>query len=138
MRALWNDRIAGRVGLGGGGRAARLLLDRLLLNADQGFSVAAIENVDPTGLASLGDALAQSSIVDLIEQHHRARAVEIPQVMMHLLEMPGVTAVEVQRHDRGAEQIVAGTVGADADGVRTRLAGAEIDKPEIRIDRCVV
>jgi hypothetical protein len=55
--------------------------------------------------------------------------------VVHLLEVPGMFAFECHRHDRGAEQIIARTIGADADGLRSWLAGREIDEAEIWIDR---
>ncbi len=130
-----HNRIASGERLGCGSCVARLLLDRSLVDADQRLSVGAIENVDPACLARLRDALAHLAFVHLLEQDHRARAVEIPQVVVHLLEVPGIFAFERHRHDRGAEQIIARTIGADANGLRSWLAGREIDEAEIRIDR---
>jgi hypothetical protein len=104
---LWDNRIAPGKRLGCGGRVARLLLDRSLVDADQRLSVGAIEDVDPACLARLCDALAHPAFVHLFEQDHRARAVEIPQVVMDLLEVPRIFALERHRHDRRAEQIIA-------------------------------
>ncbi len=133
-RALRNDRVADRERLCGRRIGARLLINRPVLDADQRLAVAAIEHVDPAGLAGLRDAFADDAVVDLIEQHHRARTVEVPDVVPHLLEMPRIAAVEPQRHDRGAEQVVARPIGAVADRIGTGLAGAEIDEAEIGID----
>src|SRR5262249_23059410 len=109
--------------------------DRSLVDADQRLSVGAIEDVNPACLARLRDALAHPAFVHLVEQDHRARAIEIPQIVMHLLEVPGIFALERHRHNRGAEQIIARTIGADANGLRSWLAGREIDEAEIWIDR---
>ena len=54
---------------------------------------------------------------------------------MHLLEVPRVFAFERDRDDGGAEQVVARTIGADANGLRPWLASREIDEAEVRIDR---
>src|SRR5262249_35325986 len=135
LRTLWHNRIASGERLGCGRCVAPLLFDRALVATDQGLSVGAIENVDPAGLARLRDALAHPAFVHLLEQNHRARAIEIPQVVVHLLEVPGMFAFERHRHDRGAEQIIARTIGADANGLRSWLAGRKIDEAEIWIDR---
>jgi hypothetical protein len=55
--------------------------------------------------------------------------------VMHLLEVPRIITVERHRHDRGTEQIIAWTIGANANGLRPWLAGREIDEAEIGIDR---
>src|SRR5262249_14259690 len=91
--------------------------------------------VNPAGLARLCDALAHLAVVHLLEQDHGARAVEIPLVVMNLLEVPRIFALERQRHDRGAEQIIARPIGADANGLRSWLAGREINEAEFRVDR---
>src|SRR5262249_59329688 len=128
---LRDNRVALGERLGCGGRVAWLLLDRSLVDADQRFSVGAIENVDPACLARLRDALAHPAFVHLLEQDHRARAVEIPQVVVHLLQAPGMFAFSRHRHDRGARQISSGTICAAANGLRSWLAGRKIDEAEI-------
>src|SRR5262249_13269420 len=108
---------------------ALIELDWLLVDADQGLSVGAIENVDPAGLAGLGDAQAPLAVVDLIEQHDRRGTIEVPQIVMHLLEVPGVFALERHRHDRGREQVVAGAVAPHAAGFRPGIAGQRRGEP---------
>src|SRR5215475_13045361 len=49
--------------------------------------------------------------------------------------MPGVLAVESERHDRRREQIVAGPVTALPAGFRTGIAGREVNQAKIRINR---
>jgi hypothetical protein len=92
--------VADRVRLRLRGKYARVGFDRFLLDADERLPGRAVEHIDPAGLAGLGDASARYTIVGLIEQDHRARRIEIPQIMMHLLEVPRIGAIEMQRYDR--------------------------------------
>ena len=49
-------------------------------------------NVDPAGASGLGNSLARLAVDDGVEENGRARRVVIPDVVVHLLEMPGVFA----------------------------------------------
>ena len=89
--------------LRGGCGDAGILLHWLFVDANEWLSVGAVEHVDPAGLAGFGDALAVHAVVDLIEEDHRAGAIEIPHVVMDHLVMPGIGAIQVKRHDGGAE-----------------------------------
>ena len=71
--------------------------------------------------------LARLAVDHRIEQHHRACRVIVPDVVVHLLEMPAVCAgLGIDRHDRGAEQVVA--LAHRAVIVRPAIAGGEIQQ----------
>jgi len=98
------DRIAEREGLRLRRLLPRLLRHRALLDTDQRFAVGAVEDVHPTGAAGFGKRLARLAVDDRIEQHDWARRIVVPDVVVHLLEMPSIRAgLGVHREDRGAE-----------------------------------
>src|SRR5207302_7164310 len=100
LGTLRHDRVAGWEGLRLRRLLPRLLRHRTLLDADQRFAVGAVEDVDPAGAACLRDAFAWLAVDHGVEKDDRARRVIIPDVVMHLLEMPGVLAgLGVHRED---------------------------------------
>ena len=69
-----------------------------------------------------------------VEQRGRARHVVAPQVVRHLLETPFQRAgLHIERDDRHGPEVVAGSPGAG--GLRRRIAGAEVEQPELGIER---
>src|SRR6202011_567138 len=97
---LRHDRVAEREGLRLRGLLPRLLRHRALLDTDERFAVGAVEDVDPLGAASLSDALAGLAVDYGVEEDDRTRCVIVPDVVMHLLEMPSIRAgLGVHRED---------------------------------------
>src|SRR5271166_929235 len=132
--ALRHGRVADRVGLRFGGLLPWLLRNRAFLNADQRLSVGAVEDVDPAGSPGFGDALARHAVDDGVEQHDRACRVIVPDVVMHLLEMPDILArLGLERHQRRAEQVVA--LAHRTVVIRSAIADREVDKAELGIER---
>ena len=112
---------------------SRLLRHGPLLYADERFAVGAVEQVEPSGLAGLSEALALLAVDRKVKQHHGTRRVVVPQIVMDLLKVPAVLAGHrIDGNDRRGEEIVAGTNGAVE--VRTRIARREVDQPERRVD----
>src|SRR4029078_11722623 len=106
---------------------------RELAEADERLAGLAIEDVDESRLADLGDSLARLAVVDRVEQDHGIWGVVVPEIVMHLLEMPAVLpGLRVDREHRDAEQVVAAAHGAIQ--VRTGIAGREIDEAQARVD----
>ena len=132
-----HERVAARVGLRCGGRLARLLRHGLLVDADERLAGRAVEDVDPTRLARLGDSFARNAVVLQIEQHDGARAVVVPDVVMHLLEVPAVfPGLRLDRDDRCRVQVVALAHGTVVVGAR--VAGGKEQESELGIDgRCL-
>src|SRR5688572_20870571 len=128
-----NDLVASRNRLRRRGRLPRLLRHRYLVDGDERLARLAIEDVDVARLADLDDALAQPAVVHGVEQHDGIRRVVVPEIVMHLLEVPAVPArLHLDRDHRDAEEIVAGPHGAVEIG--TRVARREIDEAELGID----
>ncbi len=115
------------------GLLALVLRHRLLLDRQQRLAGLAVEQVEPAGLARLGEALALLAVDLDVEQHDRARRVVVPDVVVHLLEVPAVLAgLRVERHDRRGEEVVA--LAPRAVQVGGGVAGREVDQPELRVD----
>src|SRR5215472_4190540 len=131
--ALRHNGVADRVGLGLRRLLARLLRHRPFLDAEQRLAVGPIEQIDPTCLAGLGDALPRLAVDHRVEQYDRADCIIIPDVVVHFLEMPGVfPALGLQRNDRGAEQIIA--VAHRPVEIGTAIAGGKVNEPELGIE----
>src|SRR5262249_27386614 len=125
---LRDDRVADRIRLGFGGLLARLLRNRTLLDPDQRFAVWAIANVGPSGTAGFGDTLARFAVDHRVEQNNRTGGVIVPDVVVHLLEVPDVFAgLRLQGDDRGAEQVVA--LAHRAVIVGAAIADREVNEP---------
>src|SRR5262252_3593491 len=60
--ALRHHRVTDRVGLGLRRLLARLLWHRPFLDAEQRFAVRSVEQINPAGLAGLGDSLARLAV----------------------------------------------------------------------------
>ena len=134
LGTLRHDRVADRERLRLRGLLPRLLRHRTLLDADQRLAVGAVEDVDPAGTASLGDALARLAVDHRVEQDDRARRIVVPDVVVHLLVVPGIGAgLGVDREDRGAEQIVA--FAHRSVVIRPAIADGKVDEAELRIER---
>ena len=122
-----------RVRLRRGRRLARLLRHGALLDADQRLAGLSVEDVGPARLADLRKPFAHRAADAHVEQHDGIRRVVIPEVVMNLLEVPAVLAgASLDRNDRRREQVVAGAHGAVEIGAR--IAGREIDQPELGVD----
>src|SRR5262249_46304753 len=120
-------------GLSWAGELAWLLFHRLLSDADERLTIAAIQEVAPAGLTALVEALACDAVVDLIEKHDRAGSVVVPDLVMLFLEVPLVRAgLVVKSDDRGREQVVTGPDGAVRLGAG--VAGAEVQHAELGVD----
>src|SRR5439155_14828557 len=95
--------------------------------------VGAIEDINPSGLAGLCDAFARLPVDHGVEKNDRAGRVIVPEVVVHLLEMPGIFAgLGLQRENRGGEQIV--PLAHRPVVVGAGIAGREIDQPELWIE----
>jgi hypothetical protein len=109
IQGLGYEGIANGIGLGGCCCLARLLGHRPLLYAYQGLAVGAVEDIQPSGLARLGQSLARHAVIIQIKQDHRVGRIEVPDVVMNLLEVPAVlTGVDIQRHDGRSKQVIPG------------------------------
>ena len=110
----------------------RLLWHGPLLDADERFAVRPVENVDPAGLAGFGDGLAVLAADLDVEQHYRVGGVVVPDIVMHLLEMPAVFAgMDIQREHRRGEQVVSGAHVAREIGAG--VARGEIHQAKFRV-----
>ncbi len=113
-------------------RPRRLLLvlrHRLLGDAVERLAGRAVEHVEPPRLRRLRDALLAAGV----EQHDGARRVEVPDVVVHLLEVPlQLAGLHVERDDRRGVEVLAGPLATEPVG--SRVAGREVEEPEIRID----
>src|SRR5262249_60642540 len=95
--------------------------------------IRAVENVHPARMASFGNTLARLAIDDRVEKHHRARGIVVPDVVVHLLEVPDVLAgLGLQGHHRGAEQVIA--LAHRPVMIWSTVACREVDQPEFRIE----
>src|SRR6185436_11016074 len=130
---LRHDRVTDRIWLRRGRRLPRLLRHGLLVYADDRFAGLAIEDVRPARLRHFDKALARLAIDGRIEQHHRIGRVVVPDVVMHLLEVPAVLAcLRFEGDDRHGEEVVTGTHITAQIG--TGIAGREVERAERRVD----
>src|SRR5262249_22208594 len=105
-----------------------------LFDPDQRFSVGAIENVDPTGAAGLGNPLSRLAIDHRVEQDHRAPCIVVPNVVMDFLEVPHIFAsLGLQCATRSTEGIVA--FARRAAVIRPAITDGEVHQPELWIER---
>src|SRR4029077_14425940 len=92
----------------------------------------AVENVDPARVAGFGNALTRPAIDHRIEEHDRAGGIVVPDVVVHLLEVPDILAgLGLQGHHRGAEQVIARAHRTVM--IWRTIACREVDEPEFRI-----
>src|SRR5262249_6885432 len=92
------------------------------------------DDVYPTRLVWFGGGLAKTSVDHHVEEDDRTRAIVVPEVVMNLLEVPAIFACgRLDRHHRGRKQVVAGADSAIE--IWSRIAGREVNQPELRIDR---
>ena len=89
---LRHDGVAARKRLRLRGGLPRLLRHRLLVDADERLAGLAIEDVGPPGLAHLDDRLAHAAAHAHVHQHDGIDGVVVPDVVVHLLEVPAVLA----------------------------------------------
>ena len=84
-----------------------------LLDAEDRLAGGAIEDEHVAGLADRRERGHAPAVLHDVDEHRRRRHVEVPQVVVHGLEVPAVLAgLGVDGDDRVAEQIVAGPVAA--------------------------
>ena len=130
---LRHDGVAARERLRRGRLLPRLLRHRLLVNADERLPGLAIEDVGPAGLSHFGDRLARTAAHVHVHEDDRIDRVVVPDVVMHLLEVPAIfPGGELDRQHRGRVQVVAGAEGAVVVG--SGIAGREIEEAELGID----
>src|SRR5207245_5243548 len=86
--ALGHDRIPEGDWLRVGCLLAWLLGRRAFLDANQGLAIRAVEDVHPPCVAGFGNALTRLAIDHRVEEDHRARGIIVPDVVVHLLEVP--------------------------------------------------
>ena len=130
---LRHDRIAARERLRRGRLLPRFLRHRLLVDADQRFAGLAIEDIRPAGLADFSERTPRATVDRHVEQHDGIDRVVVPDIVMHLLEVPPVSpGLQLDRHDRRGKQVVTGAEGAVVVG--SGVAGRKIEQPERRID----
>ena len=85
------------------------------------------------GLAGVHQHFPERSLVANIREHRRRRAVVVPDVVVHFLEVPLVRAgLEIERDDRHREQIVAAPRGSVVVG--TGITNRHVDQSELRVD----
>src|ERR1700693_699712 len=62
-------------------------------------------------------------------------SIEVPYIVMNYLVMPCIGAIKMQRHEGGAEQIIAGAITAGADTAGEHgIASTEVDESQFRVD----
>ena len=92
-------------------------------------------NISPVLLTMMTAGTVVPSRLQVDEQRRRLGVV-VPDVVMHELEVPEILAgVRIDRDDRRREQIVAGTI--DADAVVVRGAERHVEDAALRIERHV-
>ncbi len=127
-----NKRIANRIGLRGCSAILGPLRHGTFINAHQGLTCGAIQDIYPAGLAGLRNAFAWHAVLVDVEQDHRIRCIVVPDVVMHFLEVPAISAgLHIQRNDRGSKQVVA--MAHIAVVIRAGIAGGEIQQTQLGI-----
>src|SRR5215207_2805563 len=115
-------------------RLARELRHRLLLDRQQRLARLPVEEVEPAGLRCLGNPLVLLAVDLDVEEDDRAGRVVVPDVVVHLLEVPAVlTGLRVDRDNRGGEEVVAPPPAAVQVG--GGVAGGEVEEPQLGVDR---
>ena len=128
---LRHDGVAARERLRRGRRLQRLLRHGPLVDADDRLTRLAVEDVRPARLADLDDRFARAPADVQIHEHDGIARVVVPDVVMHLLEVPTVfPGRELDRDDRHRIEVVAGAHGAVVVGAR--VARREVDEAELR------
>jgi hypothetical protein len=126
--------IAARERLRCRGLLPRLLRDRPLVDADERLAGLAIEDVRPPGLPDFSDRLPRAATDVHVHQDDGIDRVVVPDVVVHLLKVPLVlSGLHLDGDHRDGVEVIAGAHGAVVIG--TGVAGGEIDKPELRVDR---
>ena len=129
-----HERITDRIGLGSGGSLSLFLRNRALFDADQWLSGDPVKDIHPARLARLCKSFSQNTLILQVEQDNRIRRIEIPDVVVNLLEVPAVlTRIGVKSNNRGCEQIVTGPDCAVV--VRPRITGRKINQTQLRVHR---
>src|SRR6266508_181323 len=101
-----------------------------LLDAVERLAGRPVEHVEPAGLARLRDPLLSVGV----EQDDGTRRVVVPDVVVHLLEVPlELARLQVERADRRRIEVLAGALAAEP--VRAGVAGRDVEEPELRVDR---
>ena len=89
---MWHGRVPEGEGLRPGCLLPWFLGHRAFLDANQGFAIRAVEDVHPACVAGFGDALTRLAVDHRVEEDHGARGIIVPDIMVHLLEVPDVLA----------------------------------------------
>ena len=106
---------------------------RALFDVEDRLAGDAIERKHQSGFVDDDDGGHHLSVAAQVDEKRRRLGVIVPDVMVHELEVPEILAgVRIDRDDRGREQIVAGTV--DADAVVVRGAERHIEDAALRIE----
>ena len=108
---------SGLVGCGCVGQLSSPGISRLrhrpFLDRPDRFARHAVEHVEPAGLVRRDDHVAVAAVVTDGRQLRRRARVEVPEVVVHELEVPEPLAgARIERHDRRAEEVRADAVGA--------------------------
>src|SRR5207244_12472627 len=106
--ALGHGRLADGKWLRLGRLLPRLLRHGALLDADQGFAVRAVQDVDPARGSGFGNALAPLAVYYRVEEYHWARGIIVPDVVVNLLKVPHILAgLRFQGDPRAAKRVIA-------------------------------
>ena len=108
-----------------------------LLDAEHGLTRRAIEDEHVGGLADRRERGQRAAVALDVDEHGRVRQVEIPQVVVHGLEVPAIpTRRGIDGDDGIAEQIAAGPVAAPV--VAGRARHRHVENSTRRVERHVV
>src|SRR6185503_20537163 len=90
------------------------LRHRAFLDREHRLSCLALEDVDESELACLGDDVDVAAVLFQCEQLRRLRQVVVPQIVMHELVMPETLAgPRIERNETVREEIVANAIAAE-------------------------
>ena len=96
-----------------------------------GLAGLAVQDIEPTVLVGLREGLDRLAVDDHVEQDRLLAVVVVPDVVVHLLVVPGeLSRLEIQRDDRVGEQVGAGPLRAVAEGVPDR----GVEQAELGVD----
>ena len=100
----------------------------------RGFARDAIEHVEEAGLAGVSDRVHAPAVVPHGHELRRGDVVEVPQVVMHRLEVPEPLAgARVEREEAVGEEILADAIRAVE--VVVRRSGRDVDDAAFFVDR---
>ena len=109
------------------------LRHRLLVNRPDRLPGHAIEHVEPSKLARQGHRLDSLAVHIGVQQQRRRRIVEVPDRMVHQLEVPlALAGLQIDADQGVAEQIVAGPMAAVE--VRRRIFDGQVYEARFFVD----